>query len=150
MVRVSNPIVLNENHSIKKINNLYREVSENLQDSLQKLFEIGKILNEEKQNLPHGKFTEWVETNLPFGIRQAQKYMRLNELNSQGLIEENSKANSSSLLSINEILKSVSEKPQKETKKESKSNRIEKLEKEIKSLKSKLKEKQNELKELIG
>ena len=43
--------------AVKKITNLYKAVSENMQDSLEKLSEIGKLLTEQKEISEHGKFT---------------------------------------------------------------------------------------------
>lgn len=142
--------------AVKKITNLYKAVSENMQDSLEKLSEIGKLLTEQKENTEHGKFTEWVEKNLPFGIRQAQKYMRLFE-NGNLLIN----ANSNSLLEINSLedsLKLISnpkgksdsyneskEHTEKANKKESGRDRISELKAEIKDLKAKLKKAESEL-----
>jgi hypothetical protein len=40
---------------------------------------VGELLLETKERLPHGGWGGWVRTSLPFGDRQAQKYMRLAE-----------------------------------------------------------------------
>ena len=41
--------------------------------------ECGRLLIEAKSGLPHGAWLPWVEANLSFGARQAQKYMQLAE-----------------------------------------------------------------------
>lgn len=37
--------------------------------------EVGEMLTEQKENFDHGEFTPWLQENLPFSIRTAQKYM---------------------------------------------------------------------------
>lgn len=37
--------------------------------------EVGEMLTEQKENCDHGEFTPWLQENLPFSIRTAQKYM---------------------------------------------------------------------------
>ena len=38
---------------------------------------LGKYLIEVKEQLPHGRFTVWVENNCSFSPAQAQRYMRV-------------------------------------------------------------------------
>ena len=142
--------------AVKKIKNLYKAVSENVQDSLEKLSEIGRLLSEQKENTEHGKFTEWVEKNLPFGIRQAQKYMRLFEngnllinANSNSLLEINSLEDSLKLISNPKVKSDSSieskESARKSKKKESAKDRISELKAKIKELKAKLEKAESEL-----
>ncbi len=139
--------------AVKKITNLYKAVSDNVQDSLEKLSEIGRLLSEQKELSDHGKFTEWVETKLPFGIRQAQKYMRLFEnrnllinANSNSLLEINSLEDSLKLISNPKVRSdsSIENKEHKE-KAESGKDRISELKAEIKNLKARLKKAESEL-----
>lgn len=39
--------------------------------------EVGEMLTEQKENFEHGEFTPWLQENLPFSIRTAQKYMSI-------------------------------------------------------------------------
>jgi Protein of unknown function (DUF3102) len=45
--------------------------------ALEHALECGKLLLQAKASVPHGGWLPWVEDNLSFGPRQAQKYMRL-------------------------------------------------------------------------
>lgn len=140
---MENPIVVVESNNAKTIQNLFREVSENMQDSFEKIIEIGRLLIEEKEN-NKGTFTQWIEkSDLGFGIRQAQKYMKIYE---SGTLPKSELGFAS--LTINEMASGT--KDGKEPKKPSKRQRIEKLQKEIDSLETKLKTKKAELKDLIG
>ncbi|WP_028973290.1 hypothetical protein [Spirochaeta cellobiosiphila] len=62
-----------------EIINLYNEIEERFtkaaQDSMSNIFRIGEIIFDQKKVLPHGEFTPWVNDNLPFGVRQAQRYI---------------------------------------------------------------------------
>lgn len=62
---------------IDEIRKLHNEIWSSLKSSLEKAIRIGQILNEQKENLEHGKFTAWVKDNLPFTDRTARNYMRL-------------------------------------------------------------------------
>ena len=43
------------------------------------MLEVGEVLSQVKGTLKHGKFRHWVEAELPFTIRTAQKYMAIHE-----------------------------------------------------------------------
>ena len=45
--------------------------------SLEIAISIGEMLNEKKENLNHGEFTPWIQENLPFSLRTAQKYLKV-------------------------------------------------------------------------
>ncbi len=45
--------------------------------SLELAISIGEMLNQTKEESKHGQFTIWVQANLPFSIRTAQKYMSI-------------------------------------------------------------------------
>ena len=51
--------------------------------------EAGEILSKIKADLVHGEFTSWCETNLPFDIRTAQRYMRCYALRGRLLKNDN-------------------------------------------------------------
>jgi hypothetical protein len=42
--------------------------------------ECGRLLQQAKEACPHGQWLTWVEANLSFKERQAQKYMRIARL----------------------------------------------------------------------
>jgi hypothetical protein len=60
-----------------EIINLHDKISQQVKSILPKIMRIGELLVEQKQKLPHGQFTKWVEENLPFTIRTAQNYMKV-------------------------------------------------------------------------
>lgn len=68
--------------------------------------ECGRLLIEAKASLGHGGWLPWVQENLRFGPRQAQKYMRI-----AGKIDALPNANSNSHLSVDEVLQLVAEPP---------------------------------------
>ena len=45
--------------------------------SLEIAISIGELLNDTKGGLDHGDFTPWIQQNLPFSMRTAQKYMQV-------------------------------------------------------------------------
>ncbi|MCK5344426.1 MAG: DUF3102 domain-containing protein [Candidatus Heimdallarchaeota archaeon] len=45
--------------------------------TLELAISIGEMLSTTKEEIGHGKFTPWVQENLPFSIRTAQKYMNV-------------------------------------------------------------------------
>lgn len=47
------------------------------QKSVDAIFETGRLIAEAKAALPHGAFTDMVETKLPFGARAAQRLMAI-------------------------------------------------------------------------
>ena len=61
---------------IEAITELHNEIAGYMRMSLKAAIEIGRLLNEQKAELAHGEFTPWVEVNLPFTMRTAQRYMR--------------------------------------------------------------------------
>lgn len=56
---------------------LHDEVHECMRIGLEKAIQIGKLLNEQKKRIKHGKFTRWAAEFLPFTVRTAQSYMKL-------------------------------------------------------------------------
>jgi hypothetical protein len=62
---------------IQAINHEYREARKSAWTSLDHLIECGQLLIEAKKLVGHGGWLAWVEANLPFGDRQARKYMAL-------------------------------------------------------------------------
>lgn len=60
-----------------EIASLHSEIVGHLRQSLEKAMRIGELLAEQKASMAHGKFTPWIEENLPFTDRTARNYMRL-------------------------------------------------------------------------
>lgn len=60
----------------KKINSAHREIGGYFNSALGLAIKTGDWLIEVKQELPHGEFGKWVNDNLDFGERQAQRYMK--------------------------------------------------------------------------
>jgi hypothetical protein len=48
-------------------------------DAIDHAVRCGELLTEAKKQVDHGEWLPWIETNLTFGARQAQKYMHLAE-----------------------------------------------------------------------
>lgn len=84
------PVIASEIKTIEEV--VYRT-------TLEGVIQIGKRLEEAKQRLGHGNFSDWCKSELGYSQRQAQKYIEI----SQKYSDENSafsKANISSYLSI--------------------------------------------------
>ena len=64
-----------ELNKIQKITELHEEIKSLMINSLEKAFTIGRLLEEQKKELPHGEFIPWIEKNLPFGDRTARNYI---------------------------------------------------------------------------
>ena len=67
----------NEIDCVDEICRLHREIFQQAETMLQNIMQIGGLLVQRKQKLPHGQFTKWVEENLPFTTRTAQNYMKV-------------------------------------------------------------------------
>ena len=50
------------------------QIQSKLSASVAAIIEVGRLLLDAKKALGHGRYTKMVEANLPFGLRQAQKY----------------------------------------------------------------------------
>jgi len=61
-------------NSIDEINQLHKEIQQGFYNALDKGKRIGYLLNQEKAKLKHGEWLLWIDKNLTFGERQAQKY----------------------------------------------------------------------------
>ena len=60
-----------------RLNQLYLEIVKDAQSLLTRVIEAGGILTELKASLPHGEFAPWVNDNLVFSMRTAQRYMKI-------------------------------------------------------------------------
>jgi hypothetical protein len=61
----------------KQIIDNHNAIYKNSLDSLHRAIEIGKLLTEQKEELPHGEFLPWLKENMPFSDETARKYMKL-------------------------------------------------------------------------
>ena len=68
-----------ERSKIQELNRLHGEILGAMRTTLHKAVEAGGILREVKDTLPHGQFTRWVEDNIDFDIRTAQRYMKAHD-----------------------------------------------------------------------
>jgi hypothetical protein len=55
------------------------EFNLSLKTSIHLAVDIGEMLAIQKEELPSGAFTSWVDENLPFSVRTAQNYMKLHK-----------------------------------------------------------------------
>jgi hypothetical protein len=76
--------------------------------AIEHAIECGKLLLEAKAQIGHGGWLAWVDANLSFGHRQAQKYTRLAEFSTKV-----PNANSNSHLTIDGALAAIAEPAQK-------------------------------------
>ena len=65
-----------ETSNIDRITQLHEEIVGAVRMTLNKAIEIGDLLETEKAKASHGEWSKWVEENLPFDIRTAQRYMK--------------------------------------------------------------------------
>lgn len=56
---------------------LHAEIGESFRMSVKKAIRIGELLTSIKQRIGHGQWGSWVEENLPFSQRSAERYMAL-------------------------------------------------------------------------
>ena len=82
-----------EINRIQEITRLHNEVNTLFTSGLEKAIRIGFLLEEQKKSMAHGKFTSWIDHNLPFKERTARNYMRLyrnrDEIKRQGIASLN-------------------------------------------------------------
>lgn len=74
---------------VEKAIALHESIGINLKNAVRSAISLGELLSSKKGKIAHGQFTIWVESNLPFTLRTAQRYMKLYEfrekLNTTGL-----------------------------------------------------------------
>ncbi|MCZ8156819.1 MAG: DUF3102 domain-containing protein [Leptospira sp.] len=76
LVEISKPAV---DHEITTLRNLHEGIIANARNMVQNAILIGEILTQKKSKLKHGEFIPWVESNLNFKIRTAQRYVKMFE-----------------------------------------------------------------------
>ncbi len=60
-----------------RINELHAGIEATLNKTIADAIEVGRLLMEAKANVKHGEFTTWINNNLTFTDRTAQRYMKL-------------------------------------------------------------------------
>lgn len=70
-----------------KIQDVYARSVRHARQAIEDSIEIGRLLAEIKNQVPHGSWIGYIEENFEFGERQAQKYIRLAE-NSERVLEK--------------------------------------------------------------
>jgi len=85
-----------------ELNGIKKTVSELAKTVLEKAIQIGDLLTANKKAIPPGNWLKWIDKNLDFGCRQAQKYITIFERRDVLRVLPN--ANSGSHLSINGYL----------------------------------------------
>src|SRR5262245_3658536 len=58
-----------------RVNEEHRAFRKSARDALEHMGEVGRLLREQKGNLPHGAWLPWVRDHLEFGEREAERYM---------------------------------------------------------------------------
>ena len=98
---------------ITEINNLHETITAGLKATLYKAVELGGMLKKTKESLPHGGFTSWVDDNLVFNIRTAQRYMKAND-NRERIENDSGVVYLNQLIDVKEKQKTIFEKMDKE------------------------------------
>jgi Protein of unknown function (DUF3102) len=73
----------------------------------------GQMLLEAKAQIEHGRWQSWVETSLPFGLRQAEKYMRIARNLGDAFVNANPDSHLSVQDAINLLANPAKKKPRK-------------------------------------
>lgn len=60
-----------------RINQLHQEIVGHVKTTIEKAIEIGKLLSELKEELPHGQYTKHVKDSFVFSVETARRYKRL-------------------------------------------------------------------------
>jgi len=72
-------LVQEYNSVANTINSLHNKIVEGAKNVLADIVEIGEMLTKVKEMTKHGDFIGWVERNLTFSPRTAQRYMKVYE-----------------------------------------------------------------------
>ena len=88
---------------VEEINTLFAQFEAYMRMSLQLAIKIGGRLVEAKQQIPHGGWDSWIQVNLPFGYRQARRYISVYE-NREELLEMESQGVNVTLKNAQQLL----------------------------------------------
>jgi hypothetical protein len=69
----------------QNINDAHRCARESAENAVEWAIKCGRLLAAKKDELKHGEFTAWVESNCDFSVRSARDYMRAAEQNGSAL-----------------------------------------------------------------
>lgn len=61
----------------EQIIKLHQELEAYAKRTIVTAIEIGRLLIEQKRELPHGQFEQWIDESLPFSPRHARRFMKL-------------------------------------------------------------------------
>ncbi|WP_061232527.1 DUF3102 domain-containing protein [Leptospira noguchii] len=75
--------ITNLDNIATELNRLHQSILTAGKNMVRFAIEAGEILTKKKDELEHGEFIPWVENNLNFKIRTAQRYMRIYEKRDQ-------------------------------------------------------------------
>ena len=90
--------------SANEINQLHNKILNAARTSIEDAIRIGELLTNQKAKVEHGQWLPWVESNLQFDARQAQRYMRVFEQRG-----ELANASSKSHLTLTDALRLLTE-----------------------------------------
>jgi Protein of unknown function (DUF3102) len=93
---------------VARINAAHDQAHQSARTAIEYAAECGRLLIEAKTKVGHGGWLPWIEANLSFGARQAQRYIRL-----AAFIEQHPNATAKSHLTIDGVLAAISEPAQK-------------------------------------
>lgn len=62
---------------VKEIVKLHNEVEKLLRTSLEKAIKIGELLTQQKEEVGHGNWGDWLKDNVPFTWASANNYMKV-------------------------------------------------------------------------
>lgn len=88
-----------------------KEIRKRMPQLIERYVTLGRLINKAKKEVAHGQWDRWIQDNLPFSIRQSQKYVRVFK-NRKKLIDAASNTNSEIRFSIDSLLKSLANKQQ--------------------------------------
>ncbi|EMM94297.1 PF11300 domain protein [Leptospira interrogans serovar Zanoni str. LT2156] len=71
--------ITNLDNIVTELNRLHQSILTAGKNMVRFAVEAGEILTKKKDELEHGEFIPWVENNLNFKIRTAQRYMKIFE-----------------------------------------------------------------------
>lgn len=69
-----------------KINLLHEQVAATFSRGVQGCREVGMLLAQVKEGMPHGRFQDWIKQNCSFSVRTAERYLQVDK--NWGTIEE--------------------------------------------------------------
>src|SRR4051794_23586306 len=87
------------------INEAHTRLKASVKTAMEEALSMGRRLAEARDRLGRGQWGDWVKKNLPFSIRQAQKYIKLGRNEDHPAVREVLDANSNSLFCLEAVLR---------------------------------------------